>query len=92
MPVSDVDNSTPSSTPTCKHFPIPPAEEPLGPNFRVFRHAGAGGSYGQADPESRMSFGYAMNLMHSGAWLVDPRPRALLRAVYAALGQVKSSS
>jgi len=25
-------------------------------------------------------------LMHSGTWLVDPRPRALLRAVYAALG------
>jgi len=67
-------------------FQIPPAEEPTGPNFRVFGHAGAGGSYGQADPENRMSFGYTMNRMHSGVWLVDPRPRALLRSVYAALG------
>jgi CubicO group peptidase (beta-lactamase class C family) len=67
-------------------FQIPPAEEPLGPNFKVFGHAGAGGSYGQADPENRMSFGYTMNLMHSGVWLVDPRPRALLREVYAAIG------
>lgn len=66
-------------------FGMPPAEEPTGPNFEVFGHAGMGGSYGQADPENRMSFGYTMNLMHVGAWLVDPRPRALLRAVYAAL-------
>lgn len=66
-------------------FQMPPAEEPTGPNFQVFGHAGMGGSYGQADPENRMSFGYTMNLMHSGAWLVDPRPRALLRSVYEAL-------
>ena len=66
-------------------FGMPPAEEPVGPNFRVFGHAGAGGSYGQADPENRMSFGYTMNLMHSGVWIVDPRPRALLAAAYAAL-------
>jgi CubicO group peptidase (beta-lactamase class C family) len=66
-------------------FQIPPAEEPLGPNFKVFGHAGAGGSYGQADPENRMSFGYTMNLMHSGVWLVDPRPRALLREAYASI-------
>ena len=66
-------------------FQMPPAEEPVGPNSKVFGHAGAGGSYGQADPENRMSFGYTMNLMHSGVWLVDPRPRALLRAVYAAM-------
>jgi len=60
-------------------FQIPPAEEPLGPNFALFGHAGAGGSCGQADPENRMSFGYTMNLMHSGTWLVDPRTRALGR-------------
>lgn len=60
-------------------FQIPPAEEPLGPNFAIFGHAGAGGSCGQADPENRMSFGYTMNFMHSGTWLVDPRPRALRR-------------
>jgi len=26
-----------------------------------------------------------MNLMHMGAWLVDPRPRRLLAATYASL-------
>ena len=67
-------------------FAMPPAEEPTGPNPRVFGHAGAGGSYGQADPENRMSFGYTMNLTHAGIWLVDPRPRALLARVYEALG------
>jgi CubicO group peptidase (beta-lactamase class C family) len=63
-------------------FAMPTEEEPTGPNPSVFGHAGMGGSYGQADPESRMSFGYTMNLMHMGLWLVDPRPRALLAAVY----------
>jgi CubicO group peptidase (beta-lactamase class C family) len=66
-------------------FFMPTEEEPLGPNPRVFGHAGAGGSYGQADPESRMGFGYVMNHMHLGLWLVDPRARALLAAVYASL-------
>ena len=66
-------------------FGMPTVEEPTGPNSEVFGHAGMGGSYGQADPENRMGFGYTMNLMHMGAWLVDPRPRALLRAVYEAL-------
>ena len=67
-------------------FQMPPDHEPVGPNTRVFGHAGMGGSYGQADPENRMGFGYTMNLMHSGLWLVDPRPRALLAEVYRALG------
>ncbi len=66
-------------------FQMPPDEEPLGPNPRVFGHAGMGGSYAQADPENRMSFAFTMNLMHNGVWLVDPRPRALLAEVYAAL-------
>ena len=66
-------------------FFLPTEEEPLGPNPKVFGHGGAGGSYSQADPENRMSFGYVMNLMHQGLWLVDPRPRALLAAVYESL-------
>jgi CubicO group peptidase (beta-lactamase class C family) len=57
-------------------------DEPLGPNPRAFGHGGAGGSYSHADPEHRLSFGYAMNRMHMGAWLVDPRARRLLAAVY----------
>lgn len=66
-------------------FSLPPAEEPTGPNLQAFGHAGMGGSYGQADPEHRMGFGYTMNLMHTGAWLVDPRPRALLQGVYESM-------
>jgi CubicO group peptidase (beta-lactamase class C family) len=66
-------------------FFMPTESEPLGPNPRVFGHGGAGGSYSQADPENRMSFGYVMNLAHQGLWLVDRRPRALLAAVHEAL-------
>ena len=66
-------------------FFLPTEAEPLGPNPRVFGHGGAGGSYSMADPENRLSFGYVMNLMHTGLWLVDPRPRRLLAAAYACL-------
>lgn len=66
-------------------FMLPPANEPLGPNPRTFGHGGAGGSLGVADPESKLGFGYVMNLMHTGSWLADPRPRALLDALYEAL-------
>ena len=51
----------------------------------MFGHGGAGGSLGLADPEAGFGFGYVMNLMHTGLWLVDPRPRALLAALYEAL-------
>jgi CubicO group peptidase (beta-lactamase class C family) len=66
-------------------FFLPTADEPIGPNPRAFGHGGAGGSYSQADPENRLGFGYVMNHMHQGAWIVDPRPRALLAAAYASL-------
>ena len=66
-------------------FMLPPANEPLGPNPRTFGHGGAGGSLGIADPEAKIGFGYVMNLMHTGAWLADPRPRALLDALYEGL-------
>lgn len=66
-------------------FFLPTEQEPLGPNPRVFGHGGAGGSYSQADPEAGMGFGYVMNLMHQGAWLVDPRPRRMLQALYDCL-------
>ncbi len=66
-------------------FFLPTDEEPVGPNPRVFGHGGAGGSYSLADPEHHLSFGYVMNLMHTGLWLVDPRPRRLLAAAYASL-------
>lgn len=57
----------------------------LGPNLRAFGHPGAGGSLGYADPEARVGFGYVMNRMGPHI-LLDPRPLALIDAVYAALG------
>jgi CubicO group peptidase (beta-lactamase class C family) len=66
-------------------FMLGPANEPLGPNPRSFGHGGAGGSLGMADPEAKLGFGYVMNRMHTGVWLVDPRPRALLDALYSCL-------
>jgi CubicO group peptidase (beta-lactamase class C family) len=66
-------------------FFLPTENEPVGPNRRAFGHGGAGGSYSFADPDNRLSFGYVMNLMHTGLWLVDPRPRRLLSAAYACL-------
>lgn len=64
---------------------LPTDEEPLGPNRSAFGHGGAGGSFSLADPEHRLSFGYVMNRMHTGLWLVDPRPRRLLAAAYGCL-------
>lgn len=50
----------------------------------AFGHPGAGGSFGFADPESRIGYGYVPNRM--GGYLVDPRDKALRRAMYQALG------
>lgn len=56
-----------------------------GPNPRTFGHSGWGGSFGCADPDARVAIGYVMN--HMGPDLMgDPRSRALVDAVYAALG------
>jgi CubicO group peptidase (beta-lactamase class C family) len=66
-------------------FMLAPAEEPCGPNTRAFNHAGAGGSLGFCDPDAGVGFGYVMNHMHLGLWLVDPRARALVSAVYEGL-------
>jgi CubicO group peptidase (beta-lactamase class C family) len=66
-------------------FMLAPANEPCGPNPKAFNHAGAGGSLGYCDPEAKIGLGYVMNNMHSGVWLVDPRARNLVDAVYASL-------
>jgi hypothetical protein len=60
-------------------FFLPTEEKPLGPNPLLFGHGGAGDSYSMADPDN------VMDLMHTGLWLVDPRPRRLLTAAYACL-------
>jgi CubicO group peptidase (beta-lactamase class C family) len=65
-------------------FMLTQPQDLMGPNARPFGHPGAGGSLGFADPEARIGFGYTMNKM--GPYiLIDPRPRALLEAVYASL-------
>lgn len=66
-------------------FMLAPPDEPCGPNDRAFNHAGAGGSLGFCDPDAGLGIGYVMNNMHMGSWLVDPRARALVDAVYACL-------
>jgi CubicO group peptidase (beta-lactamase class C family) len=55
----------------------------MGPN--AFGHVGAGGSLGFADPDHRLSFGYAMSQMGDGLLLND-RGQTLVDAVYQALG------
>lgn len=59
--------------------------EKMGPNPHPFGHGGMGGSLGFADPDARLGFGYVMNEMHAGLWLIDPRPAALIDAVYQCL-------
>lgn len=51
----------------------------------AFGHVGAGGSIGLADPECKMSFGYAMNRMGTGV-LLNARGQGLLDAAYRSLG------
>jgi len=51
----------------------------------AFGHVGAGGSFGFADPQCKMSFGYTMNQMGLGLLLND-RGQALVDEAYKALG------
>jgi CubicO group peptidase (beta-lactamase class C family) len=64
-------------------FQLTQPERPLGPNKRSFGHFGAGGSLGFADPDAGLAFGYVLN--RSGPRWQNPRNRALIEAVYAAL-------
>lgn len=66
-------------------FMLAPNVEPCGPNPIAFNHAGAGGSLGFCDPDAGIGLGYTLNNMHMGAWLVDPRARALVDALYRSL-------
>jgi len=58
---------------------------------KAFGHPGAGGSIGFADPEERMSFGYAMNNMGIELGLT-PRGQSLVDAVYLSLGYRSNNS
>jgi CubicO group peptidase (beta-lactamase class C family) len=54
-----------------------------GPNPKAFGHGGAGGSYGFADPENRISYAYVMNQMSGGTMGEDQRSLSLVNALYA---------
>jgi CubicO group peptidase (beta-lactamase class C family) len=66
-------------------FQLSQPERPLGPNLGSFGHFGAGGSVGFADPEAQLAFAYVTN--RGGPQWQDPRNRALIDAVYEALGR-----
>lgn len=59
-------------------------EAEFGPGDSAFGHPGSGGSLAFADPEKELGFAYVMNQMGPYV-LIDPRPRALLEAVYSCL-------
>jgi CubicO group peptidase (beta-lactamase class C family) len=59
-------------------------ENSWGPNPEAFGHGGWGGSFGLADPGADVAIGYVMNKM-SDQMDLNPRRRALIEAVYAAL-------
>jgi len=64
-------------------FQLTQPESPFGPHPRSFGHFGAGGALGFADPDARLAFAYTMN--RAGPRFKNPRVRALIDAVYAAL-------
>ena len=58
---------------------------------QAFGHAGAGGSIGIADLESRMSFSYTMNKMGAGI-LLNERGQSVVDAAYSSLGYTSNAS
>ncbi len=61
-----------------------PRYHPMGGNPSAFGHAGVGGAFAFADPENRLSFGYAKNHTSAGDG-VGPWTGALVEAVYGSL-------
>jgi CubicO group peptidase (beta-lactamase class C family) len=64
--------------------PMINAHGAFGPNPHGFGHPGRGGASALADPDARLSAAYVMN-RQSMALIDDPRPRALIAALYACL-------
>jgi CubicO group peptidase (beta-lactamase class C family) len=66
-------------------FMVPPVTW-LPRTTRIFGHGGAGGSYGFADPERHIAFGYAMTRLDLRPDpMDDPRFLSLVKAVYDSL-------
>lgn len=57
----------------------------------AFGHVGSGGAIGFADPETGLSFGYAMNQQGLGVML-NERGQALVDAAYLSLGYASNAS
>jgi CubicO group peptidase (beta-lactamase class C family) len=65
-------------------FAKPGPKNPFG-HPSSFGMPGAGGSFGFADPEAQIGYGYVPNRM--GTHLIDPRDLALRTAIYRAIGK-----
>ena len=62
----------------------PTRENPFG-HLSSFGAPGTGGSFGFADPEASIGYGYVLNGM--GTYITDPRDIALRKAMYLSIGQ-----
>jgi CubicO group peptidase (beta-lactamase class C family) len=65
-------------------FAKPGPKNPFG-HPSSFGMPGAGGSFGFADPDAKIGYGYVPNRM--GTYLIDPRDFALRTAMYRAIGE-----
>ncbi len=65
-------------------FMLPSALASFGPNPNAFGHPGAGGSFGFADPDAKVGFGYVMSQMQNGL-LVNERVAPLIASIYESL-------
>lgn len=78
------DEVLPVSTRFSLGFMLSQPHARFGPGPRAFGHPGAGGALGFADPDAGVGFGYTTT--RTGAHvLLDPRPAALIDALYACL-------
>jgi CubicO group peptidase (beta-lactamase class C family) len=64
-------------------FSKPDEENPFG-HPGSFGTPGSGGSFGYADPEAQIGYGYVMN--RTDTYLVDPRDKAIRAALYRSIG------
>jgi CubicO group peptidase (beta-lactamase class C family) len=65
-------------------FAKPGPDDPFG-HPSSFGAPGTGGSFGFADPEAEIGYGYIPN--RGKAYLMDPRDRALRKALYDSIGE-----